>query len=203
MKKRTSVILCLLCISLSYTLNLEAKRGYDDWKDYAGTSFPMDSMFLEHDLFPRREQMEVVDFEDDTAVSDTDNAIKAIKELLTYKTAPLLPSALTDDEHYNLFQLESKIEKQIFSDALLAHTKLSCLSKAIGHNRKFMNPRSVLNPDEGVITLIKETDWTESEIPKRILKHIKTQQEILKAYMLKYGPTIDALCEKYLDSSGD
>lgn len=207
MKLKISVLFCLVCVSFG-TLSLEAKLRHPRWNDPLMDILPIDPyLYYDDERFHseiNRNHPKTIDinFEDDTAIADTDNALKAIKDLLTYKTAGWLDSTMTDPERHNSFRLDFN---QIFQDAYLDYNKIRKLGNIIG-NKKFKDlfvKNDVLMPAKNVVALMKETDWTQDEIPEIIQQHIETQQEILKAYMLKYGPTIDALCEKYPDSSGD
>lgn len=207
MKQKTSVFICLLCIFSSCILNLEAKLRYIKGSDPSMDFYPIDPYLFEDDHVSNRNHPKAIDinFEDDTAISDTDHVLKAIKELLTYESARWLHSPMTDDEHHNLFQFIFGTNNYIFRDAYLDYSKIRRLGKITRHNKKFIHlfvKNDVLTPDENILALINDMNWTENEVPGAILKHIETQRGILKAYMDKYGPTIDGLCKKYSDFSG-
>lgn len=206
MKQKISVLLCILCISLSYTLNLEAKFRHHRLNDPVMNLYPMDPDYFDDEFsFPNRNHVKIIDFQGNTAISDTDNVLKAVKELLTYKATSIQSLYNTSDvERLDLFEFHYKKIDRILYNADECYRKLRNLAKAMGHYKKFSDlffKNNVFTPDQKVIALMKEANWTQNEIPNIILDHMNAQHEIIEAYKDKYGSILDELCDKYVGSS--
>lgn len=165
MKQKISILLCLLGIFSSYTLHL----GAETWED-------------------------------------TTDLLKALRKLRTYATPPTEVYKMTTIERKNLLQFCYEEQSQMTQDAIEYYGKLCFISEFYKnicensgcHSRYKAYSDLVLNndistPDEEVLALMRESDWTQNKISDAILADIDAQQEIIRTFKLRSDPTIDQI----------
>lgn len=145
------------------------------------------------------EELEKIRAEYKTLVSDTDNVLKAIRQLLSYYQIPLQALAeRTDIEYQNLHNFIYTEPHPAIREASECYDKLINVAKAsqwgLFHpkdiNRLF-STNAVHRSHENVVSLITKADWTQSKVSEAILYHIDTQQEIVKSFKDKYDSIFD------------